>query len=118
MSGGNALGADLPRGDEQLIELHVVVAHGARNGRAAFEVIIDERLNHGQFEFALEIHNVKRNAQMLCDAAGVVNIVVRTATMLRPTVDILQLWQAALVPELHREAYNRLFAFVQDGCDS
>jgi hypothetical protein len=55
---------------------------------------------------------------MLCDAARVVNIIVRTATMLRRSADILELWQAALVPELHREAYNRLFAFVQDGRNS
>ena len=33
--GGDALGADLPRGRQQLIELHVVVAERARNRRAA-----------------------------------------------------------------------------------
>ena len=83
VAGGDALGANLARGHQQLIELHVVIAHGARNRRAAFEIIVHERLNHVQFELALEIHDVERNAQMLGHAARVVDIVVRAAAVLR-----------------------------------
>jgi hypothetical protein len=35
MAGGDALGADLAGGEEELVELEVVVAEGARDGGAA-----------------------------------------------------------------------------------
>ena len=75
MAGGDAIGADLPRGDEELIELHVIVAMRARNRRAAFEVVVDERPNDGELELALEIDDVIGNAEMLGDAARVVDVV-------------------------------------------
>ena len=43
VAGGDAGGADLSGGGEQLIELHVIVAEGARDRSAAFEVVVDER---------------------------------------------------------------------------
>ena len=116
VAGGDAIGADLTRGDEELIELHVIVAHGAGDGRAAFEVIRDERTNDVELELALEIHDVKRDAEMFGDAAGVVHVVVRAAAMPGGAV-ILQLRQAALIPELHGEADNGLRAVVEDGGD-
>ena len=112
MAGGDAVGADLPRGGEQLVELHVVVAERARNRRAAFEIIVDERADHVVFEFALEIHHVERNAEMLGDAARVVDVVDRAAAMLRGAARFF-LRQAALIPELHREADDRLAAIVK-----
>ena len=54
---------------------------------------------------------------MLGDTARVVNIVVRAATVLRRTASILQLRKAPLIPQLHREADDRLCAFVQDRRD-
>ena len=53
---------------------------------------------------------------MLGDAAGVVHVVVRAASMLGGAV-ILQLRQAALIPELHGEADDGLRAVVEDGGD-
>ena len=100
VAGGDAFCADLARGDEELIELHVIVAQGARDGRAAFEIIRDEGADHVALEFALEVHDVERDAEMFGYAAGVVDIVVRAAAMLGGAV-ILQLGEAALVPELH-----------------
>jgi hypothetical protein len=78
----------------------VIVAHGAGDGRAAFEVIRNEGANYVQFEFALEIHDVERDAEVFGYAAGVVDVIVRAAAMLGGAV-ILQLREAALIPELH-----------------
>ena len=114
VAGGDALGTDLARGDEELIELHVIVAHGAGDGRAAFEVVRDEGLDYIKLEFAFEIHDVERNAEMFGYAASVVDIVVRAAAMLSGAV-IFELGQAALVPELHRQANDGLGAVVEDG---
>jgi hypothetical protein len=100
VAGGDAFGADLARGDEELIELYVIVAHGAGDGRAAFEIIGDEGADDVELEFALEIHDVERDAEMLGYAACVVDIVVRAAAMLGGAV-IFELRQAALIPELH-----------------
>ena len=49
-------------------------------------------------------------------AAGVVNVVVGAAAMLGGAV-ILELREAALVPELHGEADDGLGAIVEDGGD-
>ena len=116
MARGDALSADLPRGDEQLVELHVIVAHGARNRRAAFQIIRDERANHVEFELALEVHHVERNSEMLGDAARIVHIVMRAAAMLRRSI-VLELRQATLIPQLHREADDGLRAVVQNRGD-
>ena len=88
--GGNPFRPNLPRGYQQLIELHVVVAHGARNRRAPFQIIVYERFDHVQFELALEIHHVERNAQMLRHPPRIVHIVMRTAAVLRRAAHILQ----------------------------
>ena len=45
VTGSDAFGADLARGDQELIEFDVIVAHGARDRRAAFEIIGDEGLD-------------------------------------------------------------------------
>ena len=82
VAGGDAVGADLAGGGEELIELHVIVAEGARNRSAAFEVIVDERADYGVFEFALEVHDVERDAEMFGYAAGVVDVVDRAAAVL------------------------------------
>ena len=63
VAGGDAFGADLARGGEELIELHVIVAERAWNRRAAGEIIVDEGPDHGVFEFALEIDHVIRECR-------------------------------------------------------
>jgi hypothetical protein len=113
VAGGDAVGADLSRSGEQLIELHVIVAERAWNWSAAFEIVIDERADHTVLELTLEIHDVERHAEMLGDASCVVDIVDRTAAMLSWRA-VSYLWQASLVPELHREAHHRLAARMQE----
>src|SRR5579871_2498161 len=58
-------GGDLPRADgvghfQKSVEFYVVVAERARNGRAATEVLGDERLDYLIFELPLEVHNIIR----------------------------------------------------------
>src|SRR3984957_13156481 len=101
MSCCNAFRANLPGGEKQLIELHMIVAQRARNRSAPFEVIVHERTNHILLELALEVNHVKRDAQMFRNAASIVNIVNRTTAMLR-WLRRLKLRQAALIPKLHR----------------
>src|SRR5580658_2739366 len=62
VASGDAFSADLAGGDQELIELHVIVAHGARDGRTAFEVVRDEGLDYIELEFAFEVNDVKRDA--------------------------------------------------------
>ncbi len=56
VAGGDALGADLAGGEEELIELEVVVAEGAGDGGAAGEVLGYEGLDDLSFEAILSIH--------------------------------------------------------------
>src|SRR5487761_114976 len=118
MAGGQTVGADLARSDEQLLELHVIIAERTRDGRAAGEIIIHERANHALLKRLLEIHNVKRKAKMPRDAARVVNVVERAAAMRRGPFGRGKLREAALVPELHRQANDRLGSFVEERGDS
>ena len=120
VSGGDALGSDLPGGVQQLVELHVIVAKRAGDGGASLEVIVNERADDGLLELALEIDHVIGDAEVLGDAARVVDVVDGAAAMLPGGLGVklvLKLRQAALVPELHGEAYDRLAAVVQDGGD-
>ena len=113
VAGRQAVGADLARGHEQRIELHVVVAHRARNRRAAREIFLDKRLHHGFLESLLVIHNVVRHAEVLGHALGVINVVERAAALAVRAVAV-ELRQAALVPQLHRQADDGKAALLQD----
>ena len=55
---GDAVGADLAGGDEELVELEVVVAEGAGDGSAAGEVLADEGLNDFCLESLLLVDDV------------------------------------------------------------
>ena len=65
-------GVGLP---QQIAELRERVAAHAGNGRAAARVLRDEVLHHVAPEGALEIEHVVRHAELLTDAAGVVDAV-------------------------------------------
>ena len=116
MAGGQTLGADLARHAEKRLELHVRVAVGAGDGRAAGEILIDERAHDALLELLLEVHDVMRKIQVLRDALGVVDIVERAAAVLLGTV-ALEFGEAALVPELHREADDGVALLLKDGGD-
>src|SRR5580700_4608002 len=83
MAGGDARGANLPGGYQQLIELHVVVAMRARNRGAPREIILDEGTDDGFLEAPFKIDDVMRKPQMFGDAARVVDIIERAAALAR-----------------------------------
>src|SRR5579864_2893711 len=75
VTGSDAVSADLSGRGEELIELHVIVAEGARNRSAAFEVVVDEGADDCVLEFALEINHVEWDAEVFGYTAGVVDVV-------------------------------------------
>src|ERR1700721_1076683 len=80
VSGRYKIRANLPCNDVQLIELQMIVAQAARDGRAAREILRYE----WPYDFALEaffvIDHIIWNTDMLGHAARVVDIVERTAS--------------------------------------
>src|SRR5437588_3464950 len=46
VAGGDALGADLPGGNQEIIKLQVIVAECAWNWRTAREILLHERPHH------------------------------------------------------------------------
>src|SRR5882724_8354954 len=82
MPGGDALGADLLRHNQQLIELQMIVAKTARDGRAAGEILLDERPHHVALKPLFVIDNVIGDTDLLRHSACVINIVERAAAPL------------------------------------
>src|ERR1700691_3786042 len=116
MPRGDAFGANLASGDEQLVELHVIVAESARDRSTALQIVVHEGTDDVLLEFALEIDYVKRDAEMFGDATRIVDIINRATTMLRG-LGGLELRETALVPKLHGEADDGLTALVHDRSD-
>src|SRR5882762_11678702 len=103
VTGGKALGADLARHAEERFKLHIRIAIGAGDGRAAGEILVHERTYNARLELFLEVHHVVRKIQVLRYGLGVIYVIERTAAVLRGAV-ALKFGEAALVPELHGEA--------------
>ncbi len=91
MSRRDAACADRLRGLEQLVKLEVVVAERAGDGRASCQVLGDKGPDDGLFKPLLLVDDVVGNAKMLSDAAGVVNIIQRTAA-----AGLGRVWNAVL----------------------
>ncbi|MPL79216.1 hypothetical protein SDC9_25091 [bioreactor metagenome] len=82
MAGRHAIGLEILRGLEQVLELHPLVAADAGHGGGAGEIGIGEFLDHRLAEGVLVIEHVMRKAHRLGDAAGVVDVLARTARAL------------------------------------
>ena len=94
----------------------MVVALGARNQRAACQILVNERADYGVLESLLVVHHVVRHSQVLRHALGIVNIVERAAALSVGAVTV-EFRQAALVPKLHRQTDNWKSALDQDRRD-
>ena len=109
VAGGDAAGADALRGLEELVELEVVVAERAGNGRAPGKVLGDKGPDDVGFKALLLVDDVVGNAQVLGHAAGVVNIVQRTAAAgLRRVGNSVLAGQPRLIPKLERQAHDAI----------
>jgi hypothetical protein len=108
---------NLPSGNQQLVELQMIVAKAARNRRAPAQIILHKWPHHVPLEALLLIHHVIRNADFLRDAARVVNIVDRAAAAMHRLRHALAARQPALVPELHRQPYYLVSLGTQHRCD-
>ena len=102
----HALCADLLRDDQELIELQMIVAEAAGDGRTSRKILFDERAYDVPLESLLVVDDVVGDADLLGDAARVVDIVDGTAASLHRLGHAIFSGQAALVPELHGQADN------------
>ncbi len=113
VASGKTLCADLPGHAQQRLKLHVGIAVGTGNGRASSKILFDERTHDALLELVFEVHNVVGEIQVLRDTLGVVNVIERTAAMLRRAIP-LKFREAALIPQLHRQADDGPFLLPQN----
>ena len=97
MAGRQQVGAEIPRGLEQIGEFHVLVAGDAGNRRLACDIGARERLDHLLAEALLVVEHVVRNAEPGGDVARVVDVLAGAA-------GALAMGRRAVVVELHRHA--------------
>ena len=95
----------------------MIVAEAARDRRAPGNVLLDEGTDHVALETLLVIDDVIWDADLLRDAAGVVNVVERAAASLHGLGHALAPGQAALVPKLHGQADDIVPLGAQHGRD-
>ncbi len=95
----------------------MIVAQTARNGSAAGKILLDEWTNYVTLEPVLVIDDVVRDADGLCHAAGVVNVIERTTAALHGLGHSRMASQTALIPELHREADDIVSLGAEHGRD-
>src|SRR5713101_6241774 len=106
MTGGDAVGANLPGYNQKLIKLQVIVAEAARDWRASGKILFDKRTHHIALKPLFVIDHVIRDADGLGDTACVVDVVERAAASLDRLGHALVSRKPALVPELHRQPDN------------
>lgn len=104
VAGGDAVGADLAGGEEEGVELEVVVAEGAGDGGAAGEVLCYEGPDDLGLEAGFLVDEVVGDVEMLGDAACVVDVVDGAAAALDGFRHSVVAGQATLVPKLKGEA--------------
>jgi hypothetical protein len=117
MAGSYTLGADLARDHQKLIELEMIVAEAAGDGSAPGKILFHERADNLALETLLMIDYVIRNADVLGDAAGVVDIVERAAASLHGLRHAFVTGEASLVPELHGQADDGVSLGAKHGRD-
>ena len=115
MSRGQHVRANLPRGDQQLVKLQMVVAQAARNRRAAGKILINKRTHHVALKTLFVVDHVIRNAQVLGHAARVIHVVNGAAAALHLLRHAFVSGKAALVPQLHRQAHHVVPFSAQHG---
>lgn len=98
VASGDAVGSDLAGGEEELIELEVVVAEGAGDGRASVEVLVDEGADDVGLEAILLVYDVVGDSELLGYGSGVVDVVEGATAALHGLGHAVLAGEAALVP--------------------
>src|SRR5271165_918321 len=104
VSGSDTIGANLLRDNQQLIELQMIVAEAARDGRAPREIFGNKGTHYIALKALFMIDNIVRDANVLGDTARVMDIVERTTAAGHILWHSLMSSQPPLVPELHGQA--------------
>ena len=101
MTGGDIIGALFFGPAQERAEFEVAIARHARIGRAAVQVVLGKRLDHGVGELLAQIEQGMRNAQMLSDFLGAAMI----RTNPRPLLALPHAQRDAddLMPLLHQQ---------------
>src|SRR5450759_3299112 len=97
MASRQHIGAELARGDQQVVEFDRHVAFDARHRRLAGDVALGEAINHCFLEAALVVEHVMRNADALGNAARIIDVLPGAA-------GALAVGGGAVVVELQRDA--------------
>ncbi len=108
MAGRQRIGAELAGEPEQVLELHRAVALDAGDRRLAGEIALGEALDHGVAEAVLVIEHVMGNADLLGDAARIMDVLPGAAGP--GAVD-----GRAMVVELQRHADDVVALALQQG---
>jgi hypothetical protein len=123
VAGGDALGPDLARSQQELVEFEVVIAEGAGDRRSAGEVLGDERADDLLLKSLLSVDEIVGDSKVFGDASRVVDVVDGATAALDGlghgvTVGGAAAGETALIPELQREADKRMSLGMQKRCYS
>ena len=97
MAGCQHLGAELARGNQEIVELDRHIAVDARDRRLAVDITFGETVDHRLLEAALVVEHVMGNGERIGNAAGVVDVLTGAA-------GALAVGRGAVVVELQRDA--------------
>jgi len=117
VTGSDAVGSDLTRRQEELVELQMVVTEGAGNRGSSVQVLVDEGTDDVRLEALLLIDDVVRDAELLGYGAGVVDVVEGAAAPLDGFGHSFVTGETTLIPELQGEADESVSLGAQDGRD-
>src|SRR5713226_2208554 len=108
MAGGERRGAEIARGRQKIAKLDPLIAADAGDRRLAAAIAISEIVDDLPLEPALVIENVMGDAETLCDAPGIGDVLASAARALAPR-------SRAMVVELQRDADDLKAALHQQG---
>ena len=93
---------------QQIRELDRLIAGDAGNGRFTRQVALDKAINDRLAEARLEVENIMWNAERSGGAAGIMDVLPRTARS-------LALYRRTMVVELQRDAHHLEARLLEQG---
>ena len=96
----------------------MIVAQTAGYGRPSRQILFNKGPHHVLLKALLMIDHIVGDIERLGDAAGVIDIINRTAASADMLRHAFVAGKPPLVPELHRQSDNGVPLGAQHGCDS